>query len=419
MGDPNPGSYGVGMDKHSFALAHGPVGSSEDSVTDSALGMNMRLRQCSACMSLASDIAAEEWSLAPSVSTPFPQPVARSDCSVQEPVLLSHRRLAACRGGSHSTHGRSTQVTSKAILARDFPVLSHTSSYPESAFERTSDAELLEMPSSVSDQSAQRQVGAPGVAEARVLPLSELDVALCSNAAWAHERAPQALQDAALPSALPAKMHLIRHLSQLAPSHANFLDDDHIQATSASGTHKHECSSSRGDCPQDQQAVIAERACASSTARSKMSPSMPTKSALRPSAITNDAPAVNFTQLATASHSEEAYAVPRACTASNHALAMSTHSHNTFEIQQKERLRLEARDQAVVLTKMKRALHAHHLSFARVTSDVLLAGWDAQLESDFVTLFDEIEKLRRCESVHGAVDANVGEVVEAMDIDQD
>lgn len=350
------------VSEHASALAHLWAGSTGDCVADSTPGRRRHSTEIHVPQYYACDNIAEECA---SVS-PLPQSSgARNDHSVAEPVLLSNRRVADCRNCSFSADSGIKQVASNSFLGQDLPVVRHASSCSQSANEYASDADLREMP----------------------------------------------------PRALCAKMHLIRHISQLAPLHAKLSDDGHSEGA-VTVTYEGERSNSFSGCLQDRQCMAAKQSfdsVVSNALCSELSPSLATKSRLRPE---NDVLVAEAPNLVTASCGGEAYAIPRACEVSNHAFGICTHRRKSFEIQQKERLRLEARDQAVVLTKMKRALHAFHLSFARVTSDVLLAGWDAQLDFEFASFCDEINKLRRYGSVRNATDANVGVVaMDAMDID--
>ena len=63
------------------------------------------------------------------------------------------------------------------------------------------------------------------------------------------------------------------------------------------------------------------------------------------------------------------------------------------EAHRKEQVRQETREQVPALTKMKATLNAYRLSFARMTSDALLVGWNPIFEYKLQRLCDEVGDL--------------------------
>ena len=72
-------------------------------------------------------------------------------------------------------------------------------------------------------------------------------------------------------------------------------------------------------------------------------------------------------------------------------------SPSPSEVQRKERVRQETREQVPALTKMKQSLNAYQVSFARMASDALLSGWSPELEYKLQLLCDEVESLQQRE----------------------
>jgi len=90
---------------------------------------------------------------------------------------------------------------------------------------------------------------------------------------------------------------------------------------------------------------------------------------------------------------------PPSCT-----LLREPSSPNERELEQEERVRQETREQIPHLAKMKQALNAMSVSFARMASEAVLAGWDPEFEQSLIALQEKIEEAQANEKELGAID---------------